>query len=327
MEKIDFLKTAIEDAQNIIRFTDTKAGAVLGFWGVILTGVLMVKDELIYWVFSQEISVDRILIILLLLFMFVWAIKSIWLSFLVLVPKNNPKEHICLDGISFGGLFYLHECNQSITGKHLYFNRLDINLKVTSKDYIDRINKLDKDKIIEELAIELQKISFIRNLKVARVNVCLESVRNFFLAAILLMLYWMLSNFASNTGGVLVSTFKISAELFIVLYIGHKIADYLFQTDNQAKLKGSDYVVLFVHSFLYTVIVLGLAYFVTGYFNWSSIILLFISHMFIDSRKLIKWWTSNIKKIPPENVDEHLLLELDQAFHYLILFVISISYA
>lgn len=118
---------------------------------------------------------------------------------------------------------------------------------------------------------------------------------------------------------------ELNVSLFIVLYIGHKIGDYLLQTDYQAVNKKNNWIALISHCFIYTLAVSIMAYVFVGFFNWTAIFILFISHIIIDRKIFLNWWAKNIKRIrdTEEPAVQPGLIELDQAFHYIILFIIS----
>ncbi|OFD42206.1 hypothetical protein BWGOE3_34590 [Bacillus mycoides] len=118
---------------------------------------------------------------------------------------------------------------------------------------------------------------------------------------------------------------ELNVSLFIVLYIGHKIGDYLLQTDYQAVNKKDNWIALISHCFIYTLAVSIMAYVFVGFFNWTAIFILFISHIIIDRKIFLNWWAKNIKRIrdTEETAVQPGLIELDQAFHYIILFIIS----
>ena len=118
---------------------------------------------------------------------------------------------------------------------------------------------------------------------------------------------------------------ELNVSLFIVLYIGHKIGDYLLQTDYQAVNKKDNWIALISHCFIYTLAVSIMAYVFVGFFNWTAIFILFISHIIIDRKVFLNWWAKNIKRIrdTEEPAVQPGLIELDQAFHYIIVFIIS----
>ena len=107
----------------------------------------------------------------------------------------------------------------------------------------------------------------------------------------------------------------IKSLLFVLM--AHMTGDYLFQSDYLARNKGKDNYILLVHSILYTVGVMIIAY-ITG-IELSSIDLFILSivHFPID---YIKARGITVKYMGDKNA-----LIFDQLVHYLtLLFVLSI---
>lgn len=322
--KYDFLIRAIEDAQNIIRFTDTKAGAVIGFWGVIVTISINKRDEWFLWLKNVEPFYERLIVYTLVFFMVCFVVQSIWLAFMVLIPKNNPQKHIDTGEVYAEGIFFLYETNPDIKGKYLYTTQQDLKLKIKTSDYIKKLKKIDFDDLQKELVIELQKVSFIRNLKIRRIDASISAIKSFIIGFLIILIYWLGYTFVSFEGGEALIELNIDIKLFIVLFIGHKIGDFLFPTERQATNKSKELVPLLSHSTVYTFIVLGLAYVFTGFFNWLAIIVLFISHLILDNRKFLNWWAKHIKGVTDYNELNVVVMRIDQAFHYIILFIVSL---
>lgn len=78
-----------------------------------------------------------------------------------------------------------------------------------------------------------------------------------------------------------VSGVNFNFKLFIVLYIGHKIADYLLQTDHQAVNKVNSWKALFIHCCIYTIVLTIMGYFFVGFLNWAAIFIIFIHYIII----------------------------------------------
>lgn len=325
--KLDFLIKAIDDTQNTIRFSDSKAIAVIGFWTFLITIFSRTHD---WWLsLFNNIShwTELVFLVILFILMMQSLIRSIWLSYLTLVPRSNPSDHIEKSNVVTKNLFYLFGYNQSLPleSKYIYQNHSNLKLTKTTREYIDELDSLDDEGLQTELVYELQKVSFIRNLKIDRVNVAIGYVIKFLIILGILLLFTYGKKVIASIGGVELFDFNFDPALFIVLYIGHKIADYLFQTDYQAVNKTKEWTPLLTHCLIYTVTVLGLVFITLGFFNWLAVIILFVSHVFIDRRNFIVWWAKKVKKI--ENTEganvKLALFELDQAFHYIILFFIS----
>lgn len=326
--KLDFLYKAIDDAQNTIRFTDTKAGAVIAFWTLVLNVIIQTKDE---WInFFDEFSKNEKLLMFIFIFLLLfYFLRSIWLAYLTLVPRLNPRKHIDTNDFNAQDLFFLSETKPEIKGKYLYGNYENLHLKESSKGYHEKISNLNDLGIEKELILELQKISFIRNIKIARTSTAITSVI-YFLITVMLMFIYLFGNTILDftTTSNFVSSISFNLKLFIVLYIGHKIADYLLQTDHQAVNKAKSWRALFIHCFIYTIVLTIMGYFFVGFLNWAAIFIIFISHVIIDRRVILTWWAKNIKKMSNLDHDaaQPTLIELDQAFHYIIIFIVSCLY-
>lgn len=123
-----------------------------------------------------------------------------------------------------------------------------------------------------------------------------------------------------------ITSLELNTKLFIILYIGHKIGDYLFQTDKQAVNKTKEWGPLISHCFWYTLIVIGMAYLFADYFKWSAVIVIFISHMIIDHGLFLNFWAKKVKGItdPTTSNVKTAMFELDQSFHYFVIFLLSL---
>lgn len=325
--KLDFLYKAIDDAQNAIRFTDTKAAAIMAFWAVLITGVINTRADWYKWLMSITVWYDRViaigLIVLLVLF---WSL-SVWLVFISVNPKTAPNIHIDRDRVEISGLFFLHGFKpEDPTYEQLYLDDTGLKLSMATNEYVKKIERWSDQNIRNELIFELQKVSYIRNIKIKRVNTSMNFVLAFLITLGCLVLFGFLLNVQVGGNTMLFSHVQVNAPLFIVLYIAHKIGDYLFQTDKQAIHKSSNIGPLIAHCLVYTTIVLGAAWFFIGFFRWAAVILLFFSHLVLDKRTFEVLWAKVVKRIKDPNAPEHriTMMELDQAFHYVILFIICL---
>jgi len=112
---------------------------------------------------------------------------------------------------------------------------------------------------------------------------------------------------------------------FLILFVFHNIADYLFQTSFEAFNKASNWWALIKHSFVYA-LTLTASLFLIKPLTLSLIpvfVTLFASHIVLDKRTFVYWWCRTIKKIDdPTNVG-WLTVEVDQTFHIIIILIIS----
>lgn len=325
--KLDFLYKAIDDAQNAIRFTDTKAGAIMAFWAVLITGVINTRSEWYKWLFGITVWYDRVIAFGLIALLILFWILSIWLVFVAVNPKTAPNLHVDRDGVEVTGLFFLHGFKpEQPTYEQLYLDDTGLKLSMTTNEYVQKIGDLSDKKIRDELIFELQKVSYIRNIKIKRVNTSLTFVLAFLITSVFLISFGFSLNIRVGGNTLLFPHVHVNAQLFIVLYIAHKIGDYLFQTDRQAAQKSTNISPLLIHCLVYSIIVLGAAWVFIGFFRWAAVILLFFSHFVLDKRTFEVLWAKAVKRIPDPNAPEirMTMIELDQAFHYVILFIICL---
>ena len=124
--------------------------------------------------------------------------------------------------------------------------------------------------------------------------------------------------------------------LFFFLTFIHFIADWVFQTHNEAVAKSKDAFVRAAHCTHYTLLMAPSIWLVCRDLTWSyhaiSLTTLWVSHFIGDSYFLVYLWIKHIRNIPPEsqNPKEPLTLILaivvDQLWHLLFLWV-PISFA
>lgn len=104
---------------------------------------------------------------------------------------------------------------------------------------------------------------------------------------------------------------------FSWLIMGHLAGDFLFQTRWMAERKRHDFLVLSIHSLIYTAVVwlFSLGF---GGLSLSALIVLFLSHFFLDKRFFVEWWTKNITG----SSETWISIVIDQTFHLLVLVLI-----
>ncbi|WP_215192997.1 DUF3307 domain-containing protein [Exiguobacterium sp. s95] len=325
--KEEFLYKALEDGQNTIRFTDTKAAAVIAFWTFFISALISMKNMWIDNVTDMKSWAEVVLVCILIFTMINYLIRSITLAYTVLVPRNNPGSHIISEGIEGKGLFYIHGYNLPgpLNFKYLYKNHEELKLGKKTKDYIQEFKEISKIEVETEIVLELQKVSFIRNLKIDRVNESISLLMRFMIVFFIILIYFFVENSFNIKEISSLWNFNFNVELFIVLYIAHKIADYLFQTNNQALNKTQKWIPLLIHCVIYTLILTVLPYLILGFISWSAIIVIFITHVILDKGEFLNLWAKKIKRIenPNDTTVKLAMFELDQAFHYLVIFFVS----
>lgn len=106
--------------------------------------------------------------------------------------------------------------------------------------------------------------------------------------------------------------------VFSYLLIGHLIGDFLFQTSWMAKFKATKWIPLVVHCLVYTISVTVIVFLGYGILPILAVLLLFISHMFLDRRIFVSWWVKHIMKTEGAE-SKWLCIMVDQIFHMIIL--------
>ena len=104
---------------------------------------------------------------------------------------------------------------------------------------------------------------------------------------------------------------------FSWLIMGHLVGDFLFQNRWMAERKRYDLLALALHSLIYTVAV-GLFSLGFGGLSISQVLVLFLSHFFLDKRFFVEWWTKNIT----DSSETWISIVVDQTFHLLVLVLI-----
>lgn len=110
--------------------------------------------------------------------------------------------------------------------------------------------------------------------------------------------------------------------LFDNLLIGHLAGDFLFQTSWMADGKIRRIVPLILHATVYTLCVFVFSAYV-GSLCWTDYLIIWGSHVLIDSRKFTYWWIRTVMRVtrPLDNKD-WLTIVVDQAFHLSVFYIL-----
>ncbi len=108
-------------------------------------------------------------------------------------------------------------------------------------------------------------------------------------------------------------------DMFCCLLMGHLVGDYLLQSNWMAMTKAKNWLALVTHSIIYTVTIFLFSLFAGG-IGIIAVLIVFIAHIILDQRRLVRWWLTNINKSPDIF---WLQVMVDQTFHLLILFLIA----
>lgn len=123
--------------------------------------------------------------------------------------------------------------------------------------------------------------------------------------------------------------------LFIVQFVGHRLGDYFFQTNWQSINKVGNAVARVRHCLVYSAVVAALTLLVV---DWKLSVAIFIAtlaeHMWVDSRKPVVAFKEFLERKIAKTEDFKamdlpffVLIEIDQTFHYIRIFIISILIA
>lgn len=324
--KLEFLYKAFDDTSNTIRFADTKAGFVIAFWTLVLNALIRTKGDVQkFWVNIGDKS-EQILLLLFIVVMIIFCLRSVWLSYLTLVPRISPKTQINTEGFDVQGLFFQTKNAFKIDGNYLYGNTENIVVKESAKSFHERISKLDNESIEKELVFELQKITLIRTLKTDRVGSAISFVIYFLMTTALLLAYFF--------GPKLLNLFEIdhifhniefSFKLFVIFFIGHLIVNSLFKIVKQEVIKTYSMKATIIRSSIYTAVLLAMGFLFMGHFSWVAAIIIFICRIIIDRVRFPNKLIQYVRKwINTENESVMLVLtELDKALYFIVLFLVS----
>jgi len=129
--------------------------------------------------------------------------------------------------------------------------------------------------------------------------------------------------------------FVMFCTAFIFQFIGHRIGDYVLQTDWQAQNKATNVGARARHCAAYSTTIALLILPVFGLVPAIAVQLItMFEHMWIDSRKpVVAWKTFLEKRIAGNHGFEisqmpfFVLIEIDQTIHYLRIFLLSLLLA
>jgi len=165
ISKTEFLKFAIEDAQEGIRFIDAKTAFAVTIIGGYVVGIVSTIDKTIKY-FDKFSPLYWILYSIFLLL----VISATIVTARIIKPTSNPLGNIDINNTTLPNLkFYISGNNYSSWFYRLMNDKSD-KLSVPYNTYLNDINNSNVSEIIEVLTMELLKVSYIRNIKNDRFN-------------------------------------------------------------------------------------------------------------------------------------------------------------
>lgn len=128
---------------------------------------------------------------------------------------------------------------------------------------------------------------------------------------------------------------SIFCAVYIVQYVGHRIGDYLIQGSEDAQFKSSSFYHRFRHCAMYSaVIYLMLFLCIPPIYSLGVLIVTLIEHLIVDSRKPVIWWKTFFehkimgnKEFDIKELPFFVLIDIDQTFHLVRIFIISVVLA
>lgn len=165
--KLNFLYKAIEDAQQAIRFIDTKASILFLFFGIFVSmiGTGLPTYAKYYWHMPR--SLQQLFVVMIVIFLF-FVTVSIVLAIKVIFPRSNPSQHIKTASMP-KEIFYIYKLNSD--WKDCFIDRNKTMLQTSFEDYFAKYKEMkDEFDIEKELIHELLKVSYIRELKIMRLR-------------------------------------------------------------------------------------------------------------------------------------------------------------
>lgn len=169
IEKINFLYKAIECTQQNIRFTDTKVGMIFLLLGIYVSMIGSGLPNFAKYFPNMGACIQALFIIFIILFIIFVGI-TIFATIMIVFPRSNPSEHIAIeDHNKPKGIFYIADLE--VNWLDIFYNRKDMKIKRSFEQYQMDYNNINDLKNIEsELIFELLKVSYIRELKIRRMQ-------------------------------------------------------------------------------------------------------------------------------------------------------------
>ncbi|WP_047913136.1 DUF3307 domain-containing protein [Paenibacillus sp. TCA20] len=127
----------------------------------------------------------------------------------------------------------------------------------------------------------------------------------------------------------------VFSALFILQFVGHRIGDFILQTDVQAQNKTKDWKARLRHCFSYSLSVSLLTWILLPIHYLPIIFLItIVEHFIIDDRRFVVWLKTNIetkiakqKEFNISTVPGFVIIEIDQTIHMIRMLLIAILFS
>ncbi len=167
--KSSFLYSAINDAQELIRFTDTKTGIAITVLGAYIVVFFASFDAMLKYYSEFSFSFWFFFIFFLVLLFLCIVVTS-----KIIRPTNNPVENLNMGKTAPPKLkFFLAKMNFNKSVLYPFSNSSEFKLDESYEDYKNVLDSSSQQVIIDTLIVELMKVSYIRNIKNSRFNTLL----------------------------------------------------------------------------------------------------------------------------------------------------------
>jgi len=166
-----FIFSAIADVAETIRFTDAKVGVTFALYGLIINALVIAREnihEAIKMIFDFSLCYG-IIYLLLIIFTFICIAISVFYLVFTITPRKSIEEYLT-NGMSEPQkqmwLVKLNKHESILNILNRLRNKNKYPLNITLDDYYENIVKQDENSLIKGEALELLKLSFIRNKKI-----------------------------------------------------------------------------------------------------------------------------------------------------------------
>ncbi|MCQ1529517.1 DUF3307 domain-containing protein [Lutispora saccharofermentans] len=319
-EKYSFLYSAINDTQEIIRFTDTKSGAVIVVVMGLIAGVVTLIDK--YYTSLKQLTIlPEMIAILGVSYFLVCLFISLILSLRSINPANDPNHHIDIgDWLNKPKIkYYLCGMTPTMRWEDYLWELEDLKFSISASEYYKIMEESENTDILKALIMELLKLSYIREKKMQRTKAALIWLEQCICTAALTIIMVLVTYYIEFSPSWSIKNQNYN--MFLYLIVGHIVGDFLLQTNWQVENKNRISIALIIHSLVY-VIVAYLFSLIAGGLSLISIAVICFSHALLDKGDIVNWWLKKVKKEQTDNVQMRFLV--DQSLHVLVLFIVTI---
>lgn len=178
-EKLDLVYRAINSTQEIIRFSDTKAGTVIVLITALIAATISFMDK--YTRITQSLTSYPIARTILLggaCIFLLCIISALFMALKSINPSRDTTSHVDLSDVKNvpAGLYYITGLTREMKLGDYIREIPDLKLSVTMKQYYDKISATDLDGLMKTLIADLLRISYIKEKKMKRTEAALRCI-------------------------------------------------------------------------------------------------------------------------------------------------------